>query len=240
MYQRKVDVDCVKLQTSLSSLSLMPVIWNFALTFLQQLCKSHDGQGINVRMEKFAKWWCHTLEVYCAQFYFPANWFGQIKASPSTLSLTSWKLRFKQQLYLTILVVAASILQKVELDSTFRNDFSNNFINFFSFVQSNVTPHATSSCLWLNNQSGSLLSSPQSSTVAVLWVMLASPCTCIAQCNAPVYATAVRCKARKLVVQQCLRRTLIKWPYYANTCLYTVSTLVSAQYFYNLLRIWKV
>ena len=162
MYQRKVDVDCVKLQTSSFKCERFEILH----TFLQQLCKSHDGQGINVRMEKFAKWWCHTLEVYCAQFYFPANWFGQIKASPSTLSLTSWKLRFKQQLYLTILVVATSILQKVELDSTFRNDFSYDFINFFSFVQSNVTPHAT----WLNSQSGSLLSSPQSSTVSVLWV----------------------------------------------------------------------
>ena len=176
-------------------------------------------------MEKFAKWWCHTLEVYCAQFYFPANWFGQIKASPSTLSLiTSWKLRFKQQLCLTILVVAASILQKVKLDSTFRNDFSNDFVNFFSFVQCN-TPHATClTMLWLNNQSGSLLSSPQSSTVAVLWVAHAHALHSVMPLFMQLQYVARQLAARKIVVQQCLRRT----------------TLVSAQCFYNLLGIWKV
>ena len=51
---------CVKLQTSLSSISLMLAIWHFAhiLTVAVYIA----WWGSKVRMVKFAKWWRHTLE----------------------------------------------------------------------------------------------------------------------------------------------------------------------------------
>ena len=62
-------------------------------------------------------------------------------------------------------------LQKVELDFTYRNDCSNDFIDFLPLrsVTPNVTPRATClAMLCLVSQSGSLLSSPRSSSVAFL------------------------------------------------------------------------
>ena len=53
--------DCVKLQTSLSSLSLMLTIWNFAHVLTAAV--SITWWGLKVWMDKFAKWWRHTLEL---------------------------------------------------------------------------------------------------------------------------------------------------------------------------------
>ena len=54
-----------KLQTSLSSVSLMLAIWNFVHVLTAVVFIS--WWGLEVRMRIFAKWWRHTLGLYKAQ-----------------------------------------------------------------------------------------------------------------------------------------------------------------------------
>ena len=54
--------NCVKLQTSLSSLSLMIAIWNFAHVLAATVYIT--WWGLKVWMEKFAKLWHHTSVLY--------------------------------------------------------------------------------------------------------------------------------------------------------------------------------
>ena len=51
-----------KLQTYLSSPSLRITMWKFAHVLTAAVCIA--WWGLKVRMEKFAKWWHHTLELY--------------------------------------------------------------------------------------------------------------------------------------------------------------------------------
>ena len=61
--QERLVWDCVKLQTSLSSLPLMLAIWNFVHVLTAAVYIT--WWGLKVRMEMFAEWWRHTLELYC-------------------------------------------------------------------------------------------------------------------------------------------------------------------------------
>ena len=54
---------CVKLQTSLSSLTLMPAIWNFAHVLTAAVYST--WWGLKFQTEKFAQWWRHTSVFYC-------------------------------------------------------------------------------------------------------------------------------------------------------------------------------
>ena len=74
-----------------------------------------------------------------------------------------------------------------ELDATFHNDCGNDLIDFFSVTQCN-TPRATCLAMLCSiSQSGSLLSSPRSSSVAVLRVAD----SLIAQCKTHVRAVVM-------------------------------------------------
>ena len=57
--QERLVWDCVKLQTSLSSLSLRITLWNFAHVLTAAVYIA--WWGLKVRMEKFAKWCCHII-----------------------------------------------------------------------------------------------------------------------------------------------------------------------------------
>ena len=59
--------DCVEFQTSLSSLSLMLAIWNFAHILTAAVYIA--WWGLKVWMKKFAKWWHHTLVLYTYTHY---------------------------------------------------------------------------------------------------------------------------------------------------------------------------
>ena len=121
-------------------------------------------------------------------------------------------------------------LHEVELSSTFCNDCS----NLQSPLHSVTTPPATCLAMLCSiSQSGSLLSSPQSSSVAVLRVA-GSP---IAQCNTPVRATAMlretSCTKNCLVVTapllKCLKalRLTVLLPAHVYV-MFTLSKLVNS------------
>ena len=57
----------MKLQTSLSSLSVVLAIWKFACVLTATV--SILWWGSKVWMEKFAKWWHHTLALYGLHSY---------------------------------------------------------------------------------------------------------------------------------------------------------------------------
>ena len=73
----------IKLQTSLSSLSLMLAIWNFAhvLTVAVYIA----WLSLKFRIEKFAKWWRQTSELYSAGLSYGVLGYSKLERSSARL-----------------------------------------------------------------------------------------------------------------------------------------------------------